>query len=72
MGSNKLCFADFVEYVKLRAPRLKPASIAVMLTSLRSLVRFLEFEERCHAGLSLAWPTVPNWKQVAAFRCPYH
>ena len=60
---TKLCFADFVEYVKLRAPRLKPASVAVMMTSLRSLVRFLEFEERCHAGLSQAWPTVPNWKQ---------
>jgi integrase/recombinase XerD len=60
---TKLCFADFVDYVKFRAPRLKPASAGVMITSLRSLVRFLEFEERCHSGLSQAWPTVPNWKQ---------
>src|SRR4029077_10772327 len=52
-----------VDYVKFRSPRLKPASIGVMMTSLRSLVRFLEFEERCHSGLSQPWPTVPNWKQ---------
>jgi integrase/recombinase XerD len=60
---TKLCFADFVDYVKLRAQRLKPASVGVMMTSLRALVRFLEFEERCRSGLSQAWPTVPNWKQ---------
>jgi integrase/recombinase XerD len=33
------------------------------MTSLRALVRFLEFEGRCRSGLSQAWPTVPNWKQ---------
>ena len=60
---TKLCFADFVDYVKFRAPGLKPASVGVMMTSLRSLVRFLEFEGRCRTGLSQAWPRVPNWKQ---------
>ena len=60
---TKLCFADVVEYVKLRAPRLKPGSVRVMMTSIRSLVRFLEFEGRCHSGLSQTWPAVPNWKQ---------
>ena len=60
---TKLCFADFVDYVKFRAPRLKPSSVGVMMTSLRSLVRFLEFGGRCRSGLSQAWPTVPNWKQ---------
>jgi site-specific recombinase XerD len=60
---TKLCFADFVDYVKFRAPRLKPASVGVMMTSLRALVHFLEFEGRCRSGLSQAWPTVPNWKQ---------
>ena len=52
---TKLCFTDFVDYVKFRAPRLKPASVGVMM--------FLEFEGRCRSGLSQAWPTVPNWKQ---------
>ena len=60
---TKLCFADFVNYVKFRAPRLKPASVGVMMTSLRALVRFLEFERMVSLGLSQAWPTVPNWKQ---------
>jgi site-specific recombinase XerD len=60
---TKLCFADVVEYVKLRAPRLRPGSVRVMMTSIRSLVRFLEFEGRCHSGLSQTWPAVPNWKQ---------
>jgi integrase/recombinase XerD len=60
---TKLCFANFVDYVKFRAPRLKPASVGVMISSLRSLVRFLEFEGRCRSGLSQAGPTLPNWKQ---------
>ena len=60
---TKLCFSDFVDYVKLRAQLLKPASVGVMMTSLRTLVRFLEFEGRCRPGLSQAWPRVPNWKQ---------
>jgi hypothetical protein len=34
-----------------------------MITSLRSLVRFLEFGQSCPAGLSHAWPTVPNWQR---------
>jgi integrase/recombinase XerD len=59
---TKLCFADFVDYVKFRAPRLKPASVGVMMTSLRALVRFLEFAGRCRSGLSQAWPRMPNWK----------
>jgi len=60
---TKLCFSDFVDYVKLRAQLLKPASVGVMMTSLRTLVRFLEFEGRCRPGLSQAWPRVPYWKQ---------
>ena len=59
---TKLCFADFVDYVKFRAPRLKPASVGVMMTSLRALVRFLEFAGRCRSGLSQDWPRMPNWK----------
>ena len=57
---TKLCFADFVDYVKFRAPRLKPASVGVMMTSLRALVRFLEFAGRCRSGLSQAGPRMPT------------
>jgi site-specific recombinase XerD len=62
-GLTKLRFTDFVDYVKFRAPQLKPASVGVMMISLRSLVRFLEFEGRCRSGLSQTWPRVPIWKQ---------
>lgn len=59
---SRLGFADFMGYVTFRAPQLKPASLGVMISSLRSLVRFLELERQCAPGLSEAWPTVPNWK----------
>lgn len=35
-----------------------------MITSLRSLVRFLEFEQQCASGLFRAWPTVPHWQRA--------
>ena len=60
---TKLCFADFLGYVNYRAPLLKPASTAVMITSLRGFVRFLEFEQRCSPGLWRAWPAVARWKK---------
>ena len=63
IDSSILCFADFLRYVNFRAPSLQPASTAVMITSLRSLVRFLEFEQQCPSGLSRAWPTVSHWKR---------
>jgi integrase/recombinase XerD len=59
----ELCFADFLGYVKVKAPMLKPASVGVMITALRSLVRFWEFKAYCRSGLSQAWPKVPNWKR---------
>jgi len=62
--SASLCFADFLRYVKFRAPTLEPASAAIMITSLRSLVRFLEFEGKCSPGLFRAWPTLPHWKRA--------
>ena len=59
----ELCFADFLSYVKVKAPTLKPASVGVMITALRSLVRFWEFRGYCRSGLSRAWPKMPNWKR---------
>ena len=60
----KLCVADFLGYVKFRSPLLKPASAVVMINSLRNLIRFLEFEQRCPQGLWRAWPTVARWKNT--------
>jgi site-specific recombinase XerD len=61
---TKLGFVDFLTYVQGRAAQLTPASVGVMVSSLRSLVRFLEFAGRCRPGLAQAWPTLPNWKQA--------
>jgi site-specific recombinase XerD len=59
---TKLGFVDFLTYVQRRAAQLTPASVGVMVSSLRSLVRFLEFAGRCRPDLAQAWPTLPNWK----------
>jgi site-specific recombinase XerD len=40
--------------------------MSVMITSLRSLVKFFEFGRQCQPGLSLLWPKVPNWKRSAS------
>lgn len=61
-----LRFTDFLRYIRFRTPSLRPGSMSVMLTSLRSLVRFFEFGQQCQPGLSLLWPRVPNWKRSAS------
>jgi site-specific recombinase XerD len=61
---TKLGFVDFLTYVQERAAQLTPASVGVMVSSLRSLVRFLEFAGWCRPDLAQAWPTLPNWKQA--------
>ena len=60
-----LRFTDFLTYMRVRAPSIRPSSVSVMNVSLRSLVKFLEFENECPAGLSLSWPRMPNWKRAA-------
>jgi site-specific recombinase XerD len=62
---RSLSFPDFVRYINFRLPGLQRGSVKVLITSLRSLTRFLEFQGLCAAGLSQAWPTVPSWKQSA-------
>lgn len=61
-----LCFTDFLRYLSWRTPSLRSASVSVMVTSLRSLVKFFEFGQRCQPGLSLVLPKVPNWKRSAS------
>jgi len=61
-----LRFTDFLRYVSWRSLSLRPGSMSVMITSLRSLVKFFEFGQQCQPGLSLLWPTVPNWKRSAS------
>lgn len=62
LDTTKLRGGDFLEYIRLRSSGLKPASVRVMITSLRSWIRFVEFEGHCLSGLSRFLPTVANWK----------
>jgi integrase/recombinase XerD len=52
-------------YVAWRAKSIKSASARVMATSLRSFLRFLEFEESCRPGLVNAVPRVANWGRTS-------
>ena len=61
-----LRFTDFLRYASCRIPSLRPGSMSVMTTSLRSLVKFFEFGQQCQPGLSLLWPKVPNWQRSAS------
>ena len=63
---GSLRFSDFVRYVHLRAPAIRPCSVSVMNGSLRSLAKYLEFELLCLPGLSESWPRMPNWKRAAS------
>ena len=70
---TKLCFADFVDYVKFRAPRLKPASVGVMTHAHYAVwFAFWSLKAGVAPGLSQAWPRVPNWKHSPPSRCSYH
>ena len=59
-----LRLADFVRYLSIRAPSIRPDSVSVMNGSLRSLVKYLEVERLCPSGLSRFWPKMPNWKRT--------
>lgn len=52
-------------YVERRAPSLKPASLRVLTTSLRSLLRFLHFSGLVRQQWALAVPTPAPWPRSA-------
>jgi site-specific recombinase XerD len=51
------------DFVFTEARRLKPASVKVLASSLRSYLRFVCFGGRCPRDLSCAVPTVAAWKK---------
>jgi len=55
---------DLVRFVTFRARTLRPMSIRVLSDSLRSFLRFLQFEGYCPEGLALAVPTVHAWNRA--------
>lgn len=51
------------DFVFAQARQLKPASVKVIATSLRSYFRFVSLRGRCLRDLSCAVPTVAAWKK---------
>ncbi len=50
-----------IKFVTNKAASLKPSSVGVLLGSLRSYLRFLQFKGESHISLAAAIPRPPNW-----------
>lgn len=50
-----------INFVFNKAAGLKPSSVGVLLTALRSYLRFLQFKGESNVALMAAVPTPPNW-----------
>lgn len=50
-----------VKFVTDKATGLKPSSVGVLLSALRSYLRFLQFKGESNVALIAAVPTPPNW-----------
>jgi integrase/recombinase XerD len=60
---SRLRPADFQDYFRRHTGHLKPASIAVLATSLRSFLRFLAVAHAVDPALAGAVPIAPRWPQ---------
>jgi site-specific recombinase XerD len=60
---SRLRPADFQDYFRRHTGHLKPSSIAVLATSLRSFLRFLAVAHAVDPALAGAVPMTPRWPQ---------
>jgi len=59
---------DLLGFVGSRAKSLRPRSVRVLTTSLRSFLRFLQMEGRVKPALVAAVPSLPAWERSTAPR----
>jgi len=57
---------DLLRFVATRAKTLRPGSVRVLTTSLRSFLRFLQLEGRVKPALVAAVPSLPAWERSLA------
>src|SRR5216683_1841756 len=57
---------DLLRFVATRAKTLRPGSVKVLTTSLRSFLRFLQMEGRVKPALVAAVPSLPAWERSSA------
>ena len=50
-----------IKFITNKSARLKPSSVGVLLGSLRSYLRFLQFKGESYISLTAAIPRPPNW-----------
>lgn len=61
INSLKITPDILLKFVTNKAARLKPSSVGVLLSSLRSYLRFLQFKGESNVALIAAVPRPPNW-----------
>jgi len=54
-----------IKFVTNKAASLKPSSVGVLLGSLRSYLRFLQFKRESQISLAAAIPRPPNWSLIS-------
>ena len=61
INSSDITPEILIKFVTNKAASLKPSSVGVLLGSLRSYLRFLQFKGESHISLAAAIPRPPNW-----------
>lgn len=61
---SRLSGRDLVRFITIRAKSLRPSSVRVLADSIRSFLRFLQFEGLCPSGLESAVPTFHSWNRA--------
>lgn len=69
IDSGKITPEVLVRFVADQAGELKPSSISVMLSALRSYLRFLQFKGESNVSLLAAVPGPPNWSLTSIPPC---
>lgn len=69
IDSAKITPEILLKFVTDQAVALKPSSVGVLLSSLRSYLRFLQFKGECNIALIASVPRPPNWSLATIPPC---
>lgn len=61
VSTGDLSRRDLVDFVMQRASRYRPKTTKLMITALRSFLRFWQMKGFCDERLTQSIPTIPNW-----------
>lgn len=69
VDSAKITPETLLRFVTDQAVVLKPSSVSVLLSALRSYLRFLQFKGECNVALLASVPRPPNWSLATIPPC---